>query len=194
MKKVIRDFTGILLGIIVGIAIYHFYINLKTSPNKSLLNIGTNNPQTVDINSVNPSSTVVINANEKKNLSSEFYLCEISDFYESLITVLYSTIGILLVVSFIYVYTRSKSHAEEIAREALQEEAFQITLKDKIQKSFNELKNEGEIADLIESMSGLSDRIDFLEKAVTEKSYEIGPADETQKVQGEIGDGNNKKV
>ncbi len=195
MKKVFRDFIGIFLGIIVGIAIYHFYINFQTSSHKSFLNTTANNPQATDKDFAKLTNDVTPKASNETNISSaEFYLCEISDFYESLITVLYSTIGILLVVSFIYVYTRSRSHAEEMAREALKEEAFLIALKDKIQRSFTALKNEGEIADLIEKTSDLNERIEFLEKAITKQSYEINSTTNSQDAQGEKNSGDNKKA
>jgi ABC-type lipoprotein release transport system permease subunit len=108
--------------------------------------------------------------------------------------ILFSTIGILLAISFIYVYTVSRGKAEDLARQSLSEESFQITLKDKIGKSLAELKNEGEIADWLEKMAEFEERIDFLEKVITKESYEKEPLGKADTLEGGKPDGGNKTV
>jgi hypothetical protein len=108
------------------------------------------------------------------------YLSEITGFYERIITFLFGVIGVLLVVSFLYVHFTSKIQAEDMARDALKTESFDITLTHKIATGANEF---------IEMYSGIPElekRIDFLDKQANRQSYELSddPSDE-------VNDGNN---
>ena len=127
-------------------------------------------------------------------VSPEYYLGEITNFYGNVIVILFSTIGLLLAISFIYVYTVSRGKAEELARQALTEESFQITLKDKIGKSLAELINEGEVADWLGKMAEFEERIDFLEKVITKENYENGQLGEADKLEGSGPNGGNKTI
>ena len=164
----------------------------------------------LDLNeAVNPTSggTNVKRAEEsprppaKEEVSPEFYLGEITNFYGNVIVILFSTIGILLAVSFIYVYTVSRGKAEDLARQALNEESFQITLNDRVEKSLAKLKSEGDVGallgqmdDVVDKMSDFEERIDFLEKVITKENYENGQLGEADKLEGSGPNGGNKTI
>ncbi|MCK4947761.1 MAG: hypothetical protein KAS46_05265 [Candidatus Aureabacteria bacterium] len=105
----------------------------------------------------------------KYNHSLEFYTQEITDFYELIITLLLSVIGVLMAVSFMYVYFSSRHQARELANEALEcSESFQIILKNIIDMKFTEFKNSDELMQVL----NLEDRIEFLEKTLNARSYD----------------------
>jgi hypothetical protein len=135
---------------------------------------------------------------EDEGLSREFYLSEITSFYGNMMTILFSTIGILLVIGFVYVNTISRGQAEDMAHEAIKEEAFQVILAEKIAKSLATLKSEGEIAEMLTKVADLDDKVselesrtNFLEEATSTESYRIGNAS-TEETQGGQANGDNK--
>jgi hypothetical protein len=215
LKKVFY-FTGIfafIFMLVLGVA--DFYVILKYSPFLTLSapdgyivaipNIAT--PQ--DPNDVMnaPSSDANVKGFEKVSnppteakVSPEYFLGEITNFYGNVIVILFSTIGILLAISFIYVYTVSRGKAEDLARQALTEESFQITVNDRIEKALAQLKNEGDIADWLDKTAELEDkmlefekRIDFLEKVITKVSYEK-QSGKSDKLEGGNPSGGNKTI
>lgn len=129
---------------------------------------------------VEQDKTTEKNTSTGKTVGPEVYLCEITNFYERIITILFGTIGILLVLSFGYVHLTSKKQAEDMAGEALETKSFQITLKHLIATGADEFINRySEIPDL-------EKRIEFLEEQVNIKGYEL--SDEGS---DEVNDGNN---
>jgi len=186
---------GVLLGLVFGWMSMYFYVARHTvhaqKPN-------VENVDTTLLNSQNPVQTkdgvIVIsdleNGIEKKaKVGVDFYLCEITDFYESMITTLFSTIGIILIIGFVYVYNASKKQADDMARSALSEESFKIKLKDQINKIVDEktktevakLSSENNIPEIAElyqdnilyqyNLDDITKRIDFLDKTMTDFSY-----------------------
>ena len=107
-----------------------------------------------------------------KTVGPEFYLCEIIDFYKNIITTLHCVIGILLALSFAYVYFSSKRQAEEMACEALESESFKIILKEKIREKFAENLGESDIASIFEDFENIGERIAFLEDQINVHSYD----------------------
>ncbi len=111
------------------------------------------------------------NTSTAKTVGPEVYLCEITAFYQQIITILFGVIGILLVLSFAYVYFTSKRQTEEMAREALKEQSFGIILDKKISDMFIESKNTGDISELFEELEEIQERIKYLEEQINIKSY-----------------------
>lgn len=114
----------------------------------------------------------------------EFYLNQITSFYQQLITILLSVIGILLVVSFLYFNFTSRIQAADMAHEALQAEPFKIALKDAVNKRFTKFKNtDPDFGTILDKQSEFEERIIVLEKALYVKSYEnaeeVGKKQET---------------
>jgi hypothetical protein len=107
-------------------------------------------------------------SNKQSKVNPEFYLGKITDFYEQLITILYSTIAGLLVISFLYLFVRSKREAEETAREAIDGKSFNILLKDKIDKQFSQTLKERDFVKIEE----IEERIAWLEEQINIKSYD----------------------
>jgi hypothetical protein len=115
-----------------------------------------------------------------KIVGPEFYLCEITTFYERVITILSIIIFLILGLNFLYIHRSSKSQSEEMAVEALESKPFRITLKNMIVTEVNEfIDTEDEIPDL-------KKRIEFLEEQVNIKGYELSEEDSD-----EATDGNN---
>ena len=108
------------------------------------------------------------------------YLSEITAFYERVITILFGTIGILLVLSFGYVHLTSKKQAEDMAGEALETKSFQIILKHLIATGADEFINR------YSEIPNLEQRIEFLEEQANIQGYEL--SDEGS---DEVSDGNN---
>ncbi len=209
-------FTGIFVFIcmlILGVA--DFYVILKHSPlltlskltgySVSISNLAMpKGPNDVMNTTINDENVKSIGEGSKPpaeaKVSPEYFLGEITNFYGNVIVILFSTIGILLAISFIYVYTVSRGKAEDLARQALTEESFQITLNDRIGKALAQLKNEGDIADWLDQTVDFEDkiskfekRIDFLEMAITKVSYEKQTG-ESDKLEGGNPNGCNKTI
>jgi len=115
-----------------------------------------------------------------KTVGPEVYLCEITAFYERVITILFGTIGILLVLSFGYVHLTSKKQAEDMASEALETKSFNIILKNMV------VKGADEFVEMYSGIPELEKRIEFLEEQANKQSYELSDED-----LGEVSDGNN---
>jgi tRNA nucleotidyltransferase (CCA-adding enzyme) len=111
------------------------------------------------------------NTTTTKTVGPEVYLCEITAFYQQIITILFGVIGILLVLSFAYVYFTSKRQTEEMAREALKEQSFGIILNKKISDMFIESKNTGDISELFDELEEIQERIKYLEEQINIQSY-----------------------
>jgi len=114
------------------------------------------------------------NASTSKTIGPEVYLCEITDFYEHIITILFGVIGILLALSFAYVYFTSKKQAEEMARDALEEKSFKIILQSMIAKGADEF------IDRYSGIPELEQRIAFLEEQANIKGYELSDEDSSE--------------
>jgi hypothetical protein len=106
--------------------------------------------------------------------SAQLYLCKTIEFHQNLITWLYSTIAILLVVGFVYVSSKSYSHAENITRQALKEECFKHDLKMLVQNNIGEFYDEdmeslqSGLEQCQSSVTQLDERLVFVENAVNE--------------------------
>ncbi len=126
---------------------------------------------TVDNPTSSQDKTIGQNVIAIKTVSPEFYLCKITDFYETIIMILSTVIFIILVISFVYVHLTSKRQAEDMAREALEEASFRIILQNMIAKSANEF---------VEGYSGipeLEERVEFLEEQINNEGYEFNDED-----------------
>ena len=106
-----------------------------------------------------------------KTVGPEFYLCEITTFYERVIIILSIIIGLILGLNFLYIHSTSKKQADDMAREALKEESFLIIFDKLIYKQFIKARDEGVISEIFETLDENDERIKFLENAITEKSY-----------------------
>jgi hypothetical protein len=113
---------------------------------------------------------------EEAKIGVDFYLCEITDFYDGLISTLFSAIGIILGIGFIFLVRTSRTHAEEMARSSLGGKAFKIELK----KLVDDEIASNSIPDMIEyveetkkniDLYQINDRINFLEQNITTSSY-----------------------
>lgn len=210
-------FTGIFAFIgMLFLGVADFYVILKHSPfltlsrptgySETISNLATPQNPNNAVNSTSSDATVKSVEEGSKpptgaKVSPEYYLGEITNFYGNVIVILFSTIAILLAISFIYVYTVSRGKAEDLARQALNEESFRITLKDGIGKALAELKSKGDIADWLEEMGDVVDtmtrfekRLDFLEKTITDESYRTTQLNGGDKLKGEDTDGGNKTI
>ncbi len=116
---------------------------------------------------------------QKSKIGVDFYLCEITDFYESLVTILFSTIGIILFFGFLYVYNASRKRADDMARNALKEDSFKIKLNKQIDEAVASIFAANNTSEKIEEYeykleetnSKIIPRIKFLEKEITKLSY-----------------------
>ena len=120
------------------------------------------------------------NTSTAKIVGPEFYLSEITAFYERIITILFGVLGFLLVFSFLYVHLTSRRQAEEMARDALETKSFQIILKNMI------VTRAEEFIEMYSGIPELQKRIEFLGEQVNVEGYEL--SDEGS---GEVNDGNN---
>jgi len=123
--------------------------------------------------------------NPTTTIDTGVYLCEITNFYERVITILSVIIGLILGLNFLYIHVTSKKQAGEMAREALKDESFEIKLEKMIETCFAKSIREGDIADFGEELEDIDKRLEFLEKAITKTSFELNEPSE-----GET-DGNN---
>ncbi len=131
--------------------------------------------QAVDKNKTNEQEVEAV-----KQVGPEVYLCEITAFYERVITILSIIIFLILGLNFLYIHRSSRSQSEEMARDALKDESFSIIMGKMINERFAEARDKGEISEIHEVLDELDARIGFLEKAITEKSYaslEEGPSE-----------------
>lgn len=103
----------------------------------------------------------------------QFYLSQVTSFYQQIITLLLGLIGVILVISFLYLHFTSNIKAEEMAHNALESSSFQIRMQQVVDKKFAELKSSGDFADLFDKVANLEERTEFLEKQTNEKSYEL---------------------
>lgn len=100
----------------------------------------------------------------------QFFISEITDFYEFIITLLLGIIAAILAVSFIYLSSTSKLQAQEMATDALESKPFAIVLDNKISERMNRLKNEDEISVILAKIPKLEDRIRFIEIILNERN------------------------
>lgn len=159
MKK---DRQRLCLGIVLTILIYgtfltYFCIAKPVEPNNIV--IGQDKTSGEDTSKV-------------KLVTAEFYLREITAFYERIITILFGVLGFLLVFSFLYVHLTSRTKTEEMAIEALESKSFQIRLQHMIAKGADEFI-EGYYSDLEE-------RVNFLEEQINKQSYELNDENSSQ--------------
>lgn len=99
----------------------------------------------------------------------EFYIGQSVSFYQQIITILLAVIGILLVISFMYLRFTSKQQAEEMASEALNTKSFQVTLQNTVKKELAEMMKTNEYDQLVQQIPDLANRIDALEKIINTK-------------------------
>lgn len=119
-----------------------------------------------------------------KTVGPEFYLSEITTFYERVITILSIIIFLILGLNFLYIHRSSRSQSEEMAVEALESKSFQIRLKNMLAKEANVFANE--FIDMYDKIPELEERIEFLEEQANIQGYEL--SDEGS---DEVSDGNN---
>jgi hypothetical protein len=74
-----------------------------------------------------------------------------------------------------------------MARDALKDESFRISMDKMINERFAQARDKGEISEIYEVLAEIGERMSFLEKAITEKSYNTLKEGDL----GEITDGNN---
>lgn len=187
---------GVILGFIVGCMLMYFYVARHSVYAQKP---DVENVDTVLLNTQNSAQTKD-GIEKKAKVGIDFYLCEITDFYESLITILFSTIGITLVIGFFYVYNASRKRADDMARNALDEDSFKIKLKEQIKDAVAKIRSDNNLPEMVEeleytlnqiSAKKIIDRIDFLEKNITKSSYPVANNVITEEPQEESSDGNN---
>lgn len=106
-----------------------------------------------------------------KTFGPEFYLSEITSFYERIITILSIIIFLILGLNFLYIHRSSRSQSEEMAVEAIESKSFQIRLKNMMAKEANEFANE--FIDIYAKIPELEERIEFLEEQANIQGYEL---------------------
>ncbi len=111
------------------------------------------------------------NTNTVKTIGAEFYLSEITDFYEIVIIILFSMIFVILGLGFLYSMHISKSGARDMVDMALKDPSFDEKLNRIISDRFTASKNEGDIADICTELENIGERIDFIEHVITKRSY-----------------------
>lgn len=155
---------GVFLGFVFGYMSMYFYVARRSVY-----------AQKPDVGNVD---TTLLDTQNKVGV--DFYLCEITDFYESLITILFSTIGITLVIGFLYVYNASKRRADDMAINALDEDSFKIKLEKQIDDAVAKISADNNLPEMIEELDYLLNqigeekiikRVKFLEKEITKLSY-----------------------
>ena len=123
------------------------------------------------------SSDIKIPNASQKTLSVQecftFYIGEITDFYELIITLLLSVIGVLLVISFVYVHFTSKKQAEEFAHEAVQSRSFNIVLADIVNKKITDFKNSDELMEIYAKLPDIEERLIAVEKEIDKEGYDL---------------------
>jgi hypothetical protein len=131
-----------------------------------------------------------------KVIGPEVYLCEITSFYERIITILSIIIGLILGLNFLYIHVTSKRQAEDMARSALAEDSFKIKLEKMMDDAFVTAKNKGDIKDIFEQLAELNDnvfeineRVKYLEENANKNSYNINKPE--QNSEGEVKNGDN---
>lgn len=137
----------------------------------------------VDVESpTNPHNTEAYSATFKPIISQKtpninecltFYIGEITDFYEIIITLLLGVIGTLLVVGFMYIHFTSKKQAEELAHEAVQSKSFDIILTDIVNKKITDFKNSDELMEIYSKLPDFAERLKAVEKEIDEESYDV---------------------
>ena len=110
------------------------------------------------------------------NLGSEFYLSQITSFYQNLIAWLFAIIGVILVVNFVYIVFSSRRQAEDMAEQALERPGFLAYLDQRIQKEVGEKWTNESTANIEADIEDIKARVEFLEESGTDKSY--GPLKE----------------
>lgn len=119
-----------------------------------------------------PNSVVIEQkTNTTKTIGPEVYLCEITDFYETLIIILSTMIFVILGLVFFYSMRISRSQAEEIVMETIEKKSFDGRLKIMIDERFIESKNKGDIAGILEGLEEMDERINLLEEWINIQSY-----------------------
>jgi len=119
------------------------------------------------------------NINQSKSVGP-VYLSEITAFYERIITILSIIIGLILGLNFLYLHHTSRNQAEDMARDSLKTESFQIILKNRIATGADEFINR------YSKIPDLEKRIEFLEEQLNIQGYEL-----SDEVEDEVNDGNN---
>lgn len=192
---ILQNTAGFILGALFTILILTFFPKL-----------GQSLPQ-----EPNYSRIITTNTSENLGVGLEYYLCEVTNFYEAHITILSIIIGLILTVGFIYIYQVSKNYVDDMVTEALDRKPFQTTLNilvsrivNKVtEKRIKELSTENNIPELLQMQEELNDlleiredlkkmveqcvveRIVFLEKTNTDASY--APRKETsQKLSNQV--------
>lgn len=112
------------------------------------------------------------NTSTAKNVGPEFYLSEITNFYETVIIILSTVIFVILGLIFFYSMRISKNQAEEVVMEAMGKKTFDYRLKEMISERFIESKNKGDIAGILEGLEEIDERIKFLEEQINIQSYD----------------------
>lgn len=156
-------------------------------PNSSVVKLSKTTQKTNPIKSPNPHVNKILKngippgktvkpeqyQNTPKTVSSDVYLCEMTDFYELMITLLLSVIGIILVVSFLYIHRTSRLQAEEMAALALESKSFKIILNNMIAKGADEF------IEMYSGIPNLEKRVDFLEVLINKQGYELDDPEDT---------------
>jgi len=122
-----------------------------------------------------PDANSATNTSEKQTtIGFDYYLGRVTSYYEHMISLLVSVIGIVLGIGFLYVNQISKNRAEEMARSALDEESFSITWDKKIGAMIATEFSDRSIPELVAQMEEIRemeiiDRIGFLENEINEE-------------------------
>lgn len=112
-------------------------------------------------------------------LGADFYLSQVTAFYQNMIAWLFAIIGAILALNYLYLRASSRTQAEEMAAQALEHSGFEAQLEKKIKAEVGRKWARSGTANInadIEEMKTIIDemreRIEFVEKSVTTKSYE----------------------
>ncbi len=107
-----------------------------------------------------------------KIVGSETYLCEITSFYERVITILSIMIFTILGLTIYFSLKLSNMQIEEVVYKLVDSYKFNDKVDKAISDRFIALKNEGEIPDILEGLEDITARVKFLEEQINIQGYE----------------------
>ena len=149
----------------------YFCIAKPCEPNDIVIekqenSIAINYPPSNEANSNEPKTGIT------KIVGSETYLCEITSFYERVITILSIIIFVILGLTIYFSLKVSKNQIEEVVYGLVDTYKFNDKINTTINDRFVELKDEGEISDILSGLEDIADRVVFLEEQGSIQSYE----------------------
>ena len=117
----------------------------------------------------------ILNSLIKKGVvvSPEFYLSQISDFYEMVITIITAFLGVSLVAGFLYVKSMSKIEILDNIHEAFQTSIVANNLTTAVEENIEFYLGEKNFDKINDNIENLEARVRFIERALDKYDYKI---------------------